>query len=181
METRDEILALLAKQESDGVAYWNAFDLAAFHATIGTAWSPAENVRHLTKSIRPVTKALKMPRIVLRFMFGKAKRPSMSYDALVARYASALADGGKAGKFSPSQRSESDLEAWRKSIIAQYEVACRELRDAVARWPEKKLDALQLPHPLLGNLTIREMLFFTLYHQRHHQNGVEKRLSALQP
>ena len=48
---------------------------------------------------------------------------------------------------------------------------------AIGKWSEEKLDALQLPHPLLGNLTVREMLLFTLYHQRHHIDVVRRRLS----
>jgi hypothetical protein len=36
-----------------------------------------------------------------------------------------------------------------------------------------------LPHPLLGKLTVREMLFFTLYHQRHHVAVVERRIAEL--
>ena len=34
---------------------------------------------------------------------------------------------------------------------------------------EKDLDNYILPHPLLGKLTIREMLFFTIYHVQHHE------------
>jgi hypothetical protein len=35
-------------------------------------------------------------------------------------------------------------------------------------WSEDDLDNHRLPHPLLGKLTVREMLFFTLYHIQHH-------------
>jgi len=30
------------------------------------------------------------------------------------------------------------------------------------------VDQYQLPHPVLGKLTIREMLFFTIYHNLRH-------------
>ena len=43
-------------------------------------------------------------------------------------------------------------------------------------WRDTDLDKYFLPHPLLGKLTIREMLFFTLYHDRHHVNNVRKLL-----
>jgi len=33
---------------------------------------------------------------------------------------------------------------------------------------EDDLDRVMLPHPLLGKLTLREMLFFTIYHVEHH-------------
>ncbi len=29
-----------------------------------------------------------------------------------------------------------------------------------------------MPHPLIGRLTVREMLFFTLLHTRHHLDRI---------
>jgi hypothetical protein len=52
------------------------------------------------------------------------------------------------------------------------------LADLVAqagRWSEADLDACRLPHPLLGRLTVREMLLFTQYHEVHHVANVERR------
>jgi hypothetical protein len=43
------------------------------------------------------------------------------------------------------------------------------------RWSEAELDAYRLPHPLLGRLSVREMMFFTLLHNRHHQAVAERR------
>jgi len=39
---------------------------------------------------------------------------------------------------------------------------------------EAALDKYILPHPLLGKLTLREMLYFTAYHVAHHKQLVEK-------
>jgi hypothetical protein len=39
----------------------------------------------------------------------------------------------------------------------------------IDRFSETQLDQLILPHPLLGKLTLREMLYFTIYHVQHHQ------------
>ena len=171
-QTRDDLLAAFTALEAESVAYWNAFDDATFFAKIGEAWSPAENVRHLIKSIRPVVKALHTAKIILRLTFGKARRESMTYDALRARYQEGLDAGGQAGRFAPSSRPETDREA----IMGNFTRVNRELREAIARWPEKKLDVLQLPHPLMGKLTVREMLFFTHYHQRHHMDVVRRRM-----
>ena len=175
--TKDEILRALEQQESESTRYWNAFDTSTFFRRIGESWSPAETVRHLSKSTRPVAKALAVPWIVLRFRFGRARRPSMTYDELRTRYRQKLDEGGKAGRFAPSERSENDLEQWRQSIMAELAQANGQLRTMIARWPEGRLDRLQLPHPLLGKLTVREMLFFTLYHHRHHMAVVERHLA----
>ena len=73
---------------------------------------------------------------------------------------------------------EHDLEARRAEILAQRADANRALRAAIERWPEAAFDRHQLPHPLLGNLTVREMVHFTLYHQLHHMAVVERRRTA---
>lgn len=176
-QTQEQIIAAFDEQERASLAYWKAFDTATFFRGIGTSWSPADTVRHLSKSTRPVVKALAMPTILLRLMFGRAHRPSMTYDDLCGRYRQALSEGGQAGRFAPSRRSEEDLGAWREAIMDDFVRVNRDLRKTIARWTDRKLDRLHLPHPLLGKLTVREMLFFTLYHQRHHMSVVERRLN----
>lgn len=168
-----EIVAALEQQERDSAAYWNAFGDAAFFQKIGSGWSPAETVRHLAKSTRAVAKALGYPKILLRLKFGRAKRASMSYDELVAAYRKKLDEGGQAGRFAPSPGDKD-----RTSITREFTSVQRELRTMIARWPEQKLDRIQLPHPLLGNLTVREMLMFTLYHQRHHMDVIKRKLAG---
>ncbi|HVR40172.1 MAG TPA: DinB family protein [Thermoanaerobaculia bacterium] len=175
---RDELVQALDRTHEDGVAFWGAFDTPHFFAKLGDAWSPAENVRHLIKSIRPVTKALTMPRFVLRLMFGASRRPSVSFDELRTRYLGLLEAGGNAGRFAPTPREEADLESWRATIMSQLATANRELRAAILKWPENKLDRYTIPHPLLGKLTVREMLMFTIYHQTHHVDVVKRRMAA---
>jgi DNA-directed RNA polymerase subunit L len=42
------------------------------------------------------------------------------------------------------------------------------LLSALEKWQEVEFDRYQLPHPILGKLTMREMLFFTIYHTLRH-------------
>ena len=112
---------------------------------------------------------------MLRVMFGKPKRASVPFEELRERYQGLLDAGGNAGRFAPSPREEQDLDARRADILGQHADANRALRAAIARWPDAALDRYQLPHPLLGKLTLREMLAFTLYHQLHHIQVVERR------
>lgn len=174
MHTRDELLASVDDVQRQSAAYWSTFSADEFFAKIGEAWSPADNVRHLAKSIRPVTKALRMPRLVLWLMFGRPRRASRTYDALIGFYRSKLTGGNDAGRFAPSPRALTDPA----DVLAQHARANRELREAIARWSDKALDRYHLPHPLMGKLTVREMLFFTLYHQLHHIDVVKRRREA---
>jgi hypothetical protein len=173
--TRDVIAATLQRVEEDGLAYWSAFDTPTFFAKIDGHWSPAETVRHLIKSIRPVSKALTTPRLVLWFLFGRSRRDSGRWSEIQSRYAGLLEAGGQAGRFAPSPREEQDPEAGRTRILEQFTQVNRDLRASLAKWKERSLDRYQLPHPLLGTLTMREMLIFTAYHQIHHLDGVRGR------
>ena len=52
----------------------------------------------------------------------------------------------------------------------------RGLTQGMERWTETQLDAHRMPHPLMGKLTVREMMLFTLLHNRHHVQVAERRL-----
>lgn len=176
--TRDEILAQLARLHHASAGYWASFSTAELFAPIGTAWSPADNVRHLTKSIRPVAQALRLPRLVLWLRFGPARRASRSYAGVRDTYHARLAQGADAGRFTPRPATvPEDAEAYRAEIMAHQDQAAGALATELARWPEKSLDRYRLPHPLLGKLSVREMMFFTLYHNLHHVLVVERRLA----
>jgi uncharacterized damage-inducible protein DinB len=41
---------------------------------------------------------------------------------------------------------------------------------------EEDLDKHILPHPLIGKTTIREILYFTIYHVQHHQKAIKENL-----
>jgi hypothetical protein len=178
--TAQQIMATLQRVEDESVAYWSGFETSDFFARIDGHWSPAENVRHLIKSIRPVTKALGLPRLALWFMFGKSRRKSLPWAEIQAKYRGLLDAGGNAGRFAPSEREEPDPEAGKARIMGQFVQVNRDLRAAIAKWPDRSLDRYRLPHPLLGKLTLREMLIFTAYHQTHHLEGVKRRRGEMQ-
>lgn len=149
----------------------------AFFAAPDGAWSPAENLVHLIKSGRPVAMALRLPKLLIRLRFGGVDRPSRSFAQLRADYLSALAAGGEAsGAFLPQlNQTESRAES-RRRMLAGWEATGAALTGALEIWPDPVLDMCLLPHPLLGPLTVREMLFFTIYHTMHHLNDVQRLL-----
>lgn len=173
------ICTALQGLHAESVRYWEALDTPTFLAPIGDAWSPADNVRHLTKSMRAVTRGLRLPRFLLLLAFRRARAPSRSYDTIREIYRARLAQGASAGRFAPRPRAAPiDPEAERVRTMAYHATAVADLCDAIARWSERMLDARQLPHPLLGSLTVREMLLFTVYHNRHHLENVQRRLAS---
>lgn len=178
-QSREEILAAYRGLREEGMDFWAALSAERFAAPFGEAWSPADNLRHLLKSTEAVTKGLKLPGLALRTLFGAAHEPSLSYDRLRAKYRAALVGGVDAGKFAPSAiTAPADVEGWQRELIKECREALADLAQAAERWDERELDLYRLPHPLIGKLTLREMLFFTLYHYTHHKENVARRMAA---
>jgi hypothetical protein len=176
---RDEIVRELRSMQSQSRAFWDSFSTAEFFAPFGNAWSPADNVRHLLKSNRPVAQALATPKALLALRFGFGLRDSVPYSELRARYLSLLATGVTAGRFTPAPLNPSEQsEEHRRSMMATMDTVFENLTTAASKWREWQLDLLRLPHPALGKLTVREMLFFTIYHNTHHVENVVRKMSA---
>lgn len=147
-----------------------------FFAAPAGVWSPAENLVHLIRSAKPVALALRIPKVVLRLRFGRMQQPSRSFAAMRAAYVDvALAGGAVAGGAFIPQVTGSGREV-KQRILTGWNGAGRRLEQELAGWSEEALDRLALPHPLLGKLSVREMLFFTLYHTMHHVNDVQRLL-----
>lgn len=174
--TREELLGALAAVRDAGRELWLGFDAPAFFAPLGEAWSPADNVRHLIKSNRPVARALAVPKLLLLLRFGISNGRSRRYPEVVATYRQALAGGVTAGRFTPRPVApEERTAADRDRFVGELAASLDEVAAAARRWSERALDRLRLPHPALGPLTVREMLLFTAYHNTHHAAGVAAR------
>jgi hypothetical protein len=174
--SRKELAFALRRLCTDSALYWNAMPEEEFVAPLGGTWSPADHVRHLTKSVHAVARGLSMPRIVLRLLFPIRGRVSRRYDMLVKTYHEALRRGEQAGRFAPSPRAvPGDPEVYRREVLSTHQEAVNRLADLIMRWSKDQVDDIAMPHPLLGKLTVREMLMFTLYHNHHHVLVVARR------
>ncbi len=134
------------------------------HQAAEGKWSPAMQAEHLVKSVSPVTLTFLLPKFVLPLVFGKANRPSRTYDELIAKYKLKLSEGGRASKPFIPEVPENLSE-----VCERLEKSVATLCNRTESFSETQLDRMILPHPLLGKLTLREMLYFTAYHARHHQ------------
>jgi hypothetical protein len=174
--TGDELVAALRRVQEEGDAYLRTLPSSVFFAPQGPAWSPAEHARHLVKSLRPLVRVLRWPRPVLGLLFGRHRGPGRDFAELRRTYQAALAAGGQAGRFTPSvQPPPQDAAAGQDAILSRLGATARDVQAGVQRWPEPSLDRYQLPHPLLGRLTVREMLEFSVYHHAHHLRRVAER------
>lgn len=136
------------------------------------AWTAGQHLHHLIKSTKPLAVGMGYPRILLRFKFGKVNRERKSYEETVASYKASLDEGGKAtGEFVPREVKKEEREA----LIKRFRHELSVLINQIHKWSEGNLDKTFVPHPLIGKLTLREMLYFTIYHMEHHLNTLNEK------
>jgi DinB superfamily len=165
MEDKKYIENLLQKHADELLRFIEQQSSSQFVESPGGKWSVGQNLDHLNRSLSPVNLALRLPRFVLRLLFGKPNRKPRTYDELVERYHQKLAAGGKAsGQFIPPQINADQKE----KLISKFRKETESMNRLMTNWTEEQLDQCLLPHPLLGKLTMREMLFFSVYHIQHH-------------
>lgn len=178
-ETRTELGQALSTLVAQGTAFLAPMPDARFFAPQGTAWSPAEHIRHLRKSSAPLVTALKLPRFLLRMRFGSHTGGSRSYTRIRDIYRDHLAAGATAGRYAPAAEAQpANSSDRRNEIMNAWTAVTVDLTGALAEWSEPDLDRHQLPHPILGPLTVREMLEFTVYHTAHHLRRIDERVTS---
>lgn len=168
---RSRINDALITGHRDFVARMRAVPTDKLDRSNNGKWTPAQHLKHIQRAVGPVSMALLLPKWFLRWRFGKPNRAPRDYDGLVLRYKEKLAAGGRAsGRFVPPPVPAHSVQR----IIGSVERIMQSMTKRVGNWSEQELDTVLLPHPLLGKLTVREMLFFTVYHVQHHHALVDR-------
>lgn len=176
--SRSQIVEALQNLHASSDRYLSDLPLSVFVAPQGSKWSPADHVRHLSKSTLPLVRALALPKVLLALRFGLRSRPSRPFVEVRSTYLKRLQEGVTAGRFAPSPQDAPDAQAWREQVMSSWRTTASGLHAVLGRWSEGALDRYRLPHPALGLLSVREMLFFTLYHNSHHLNLLAQRIES---
>lgn len=164
------ILESLANANRRVADWFSAIPADDFFARRPDVWSASDNLDHMIKAVKPVTLSMKMPRLSLQGLFGKPEKASRNYAEICEVYRGEIARGAQAaGRYLPHQENPGERANEQKmELVEKWKRASSELVAAAEAWSETDLDACQLPHPILGQLTMREMLLFTIYHNLRH-------------
>jgi len=178
-----EITNQITENHNTFIRYMNSLSSEDYNFSLkDEKWTAGQEIDHVNKSITALIKALKMPKLALRATFGVANRKSKTFYQLIEKYKAKLENNTVSlGRFTPEKFDE-------KEKVKQLEVLSHNVEKLVnlsSKYSETDLDKYILPHPLLGKLTLREMLFFTNYHVSHHLNNskrnLNKKKSSLKP
>lgn len=166
--TPQQITSLLTENESKLKSHFTSQDKSFWEKQPADKWTAGQHVIHLVQSTEPLLKALKLPKFLLKWRFGTSNRPSRSYDEVVNRYQEKLAAVGPGivGPFSRNMPSSisAESEIWFKRLNTLNQ----KLNQLTTKLDDKSLDTVLLPHPLMGRMTLREILMWNAYHTNHH-------------
>ncbi|TAF68313.1 MAG: DinB family protein [Cytophagales bacterium] len=169
--SKTDLIRNINKQYTQLLTYVEGFSKEDFlYKPSPEKWNAAQQAAHLLSSIKPLLLAFSLPTFVLKIMFGKAQNPSKSESEIIKQYQAKLSEGAKASKeYIPKEVSWEE----RSDLIANLHNTLEKLQKKINHYSESQLDACLLPHPVLGKITLREMLYFTRYHAEHHQKSIE--------
>jgi hypothetical protein len=173
--TKAEILAALEGNAQAISAYYASLPEDALFTGDPDHWGPAHHLVHLTRSSSALHRALRGGADALP---AHSTGRSRTYaQVLVAATTSVqetpgdkLLEMGRVVMVAP--------ETTKTALIEEFVTASADMRTAAELWPEEQLDRHALPHSLMGELTVREMLLFFVLHERHHLKLVRSRLEA---
>jgi len=171
--TKEEIIEGLDATYKKLVNWLNEQEDNKFEASpMEGKWTTGQHVDHLIKSTRPINMSMRLPKLQLRMMFGKPNREGRTYEEIKAKYKVKLAEnnGQTTTRFEPKNIRNEEKEA----LIEKLTIEKDQLDEILSRWRDKDLNGYLLPHPLLGKMTMREIILFTILHTQHHLDILEK-------
>jgi len=170
---KEQISQQLASHYASFAAYINSLSDAGYNHSRPGKWSAAQQLNHMVLSVKPLAQVSAMDKAMIAASFGTTNAAGRSYNDLLTAYLDKLHAGGRAPeRFVPAAEpalSRTELTGEMSRLVGQ-------LRNNLATFTEQELDTLQLPHPLLGNITFREMMYNAIYHVQHHHAQTEQNL-----
>jgi hypothetical protein len=169
--TKKAIIQLLQSNHNEYIVFIDKLTQAQFIKVVNNKWTAGQQTEHLCKTTKPLLLPFMLPTWLLKLKFGVANRPSKTYEALVEKYNIKLLTAAAApSKFTPQTVSFEMKEKLLANLKKNVRILCK----LIATKSENDLDRCILPHPLLGKITLREMLYFTVHHVHFHLQSVQK-------
>ncbi len=143
--------------------------------TIPDKWTIAGHLYHLIKSTKAVSSGMAMPREKLRDLFGKRNQRERSYKEMLEKYNKILFENNPVAP--NAFQAESERLFNRTSLIERFESELDDLIKVIGNWTEEDLGNYVMPHPVLGKCTLREFIYFSIFHTTHHLNVLKEKYS----
>lgn len=171
-----EIIAQLNTKYGEFVQHINQMGEKDYLFSYQNKWNAAQQLNHLVLCVQPLVYVYSLPRISIEEKFGRIVRINKTYDELKEIYLTKLEQGGKAPEqFIPQSQvlqSKAELVQQLTGLIAKF-------NEAISKIEPTDFESLQIPHPVLGLITLKEMAYNAIYHVEHHQKSMVHWLSFI--
>lgn len=136
-------------------------------------WTAGQRLELIVLCIQPILQVFSLDKKVIVQTFGRTVRQGLSYAILTNQYIEKFKAGGKApDRYPPETISAKQRKKSGASLLKMINEFCAKIKTFI----EKGIDGLLIPYPLLHYLTLRGMLYNSIYHVTHHQNKSMKYL-----
>ncbi len=163
------ISAAFGQAKDEIASFFSALALDDFVGHANTEWRGSQTLEHLVKFMETMAQGTAMPREAMRKRWGYPEKPSGSLQDIRERYVQALANGAQSPEgYYPSAQASMQVADYRRDLLARWHSANDRLVHNLESWTEAELDDYCVLHPLLGKLTVRELLFCALCHNQGH-------------
>lgn len=170
---KTEIKNTLEKRYTSFIKYINGLSDDEFLFFYQSKWTAEKQLKHIVLCINPLVQVFGKSKIKIEQNFGTTETKGRNYDQLKTNYLEKLNQGGKSPtQYVPQIVSENE----KTKLVETLEKLIEKLNKEIEDFTEKELDRLYIPHPILGNISLREMLYNAIYHVEHHQKQVENNL-----
>jgi hypothetical protein len=130
-------------------------------------WTFGQHILHLANSLQLLNNGLSYPKFILKYKFGTSNRETRSYDVVVKKYQEKLvANRERAAQFNSKLKVPTLKE--KPFLINKLKIQNKKLQYKTNKWNDNNLDTLLIPHPLMGRMTVREIIMWSAYHTAHH-------------
>lgn len=163
---------LISNLTASHYSFWNTASLLPNSTnSINGKWSAAQNVQHINIGLSRISNYLAVPKSSIETNFGWSERNSKSYDIMIKMFNNAFENGVQStDSFLPDE----NLQTKMKDLISQGKESLDAVLESLQNWSEDDLEKYNCPHPFLGKITVREILYFTIYHVEHHHKTLLK-------
>ena len=103
----------------------------------------------------------------MKYKFGLSNRPSRSYEEVVKKYQEKLEEN-KDKTIVFNKNLKSPLLKDRPRLLTRLQIQYKKSQYKTRKISDVNLDTLIIPHPLMGKMTVKELIMWAAYHTEHH-------------
>lgn len=170
---KHDIADLLEEKHSALFSWLEEHPLEKWETGPTDKWTTGQHILHLVNSLELLNKALSYPKFILKYKFGVCHRETRDYETVAKKYQQKLEENqDRARNFNQKLKKPSIKE--RERLLTTYQIQQKKLQYKTKKISNKNLNALVIPHPLMGKMTIREIIMWTAHHTEHHLTTLQK-------